>query len=102
MDFNCQRCGRCCKEIGIPWAELDPHLVSDYLNMDFHEFLDSHGYMVNEYSGEIEHGEPGVTPCPFLKWDMEKAVCKIYPVRPWICEGYPGPGTRCRKEQKGF
>jgi Fe-S-cluster containining protein len=32
---------------------------------------------------------------------MEKAICKIYPVRPWICKGYPGPGTRCRKEQKG-
>jgi len=101
MDFNCQRCGRCCKEIGIPWTGLDPHLVSDYLSMDLHDFLDSYGFVVNEYSGEIEHPEFGVTPCPFLKWDMEKAVCKIYPVRPWICKGYPGPGTRCRKEQKG-
>ena len=101
MDFNCERCGRCCKEIGIPWTGLDPHLVSDYLNMDLHDFLDSYGYMVNEYSGEIEHAEFGVTPCPFLKWDMEKAICKIYPVRPSICKGYPGPGTRCRKDQKG-
>ena len=102
MDFNCERCGRCCKEIGIPWAGLDPHLVSDYLNMDLHDFLDFYGYMVNAYSGEIEHPEFGVTPCPFLQWDMEKAICKIYPVRPWICKGYPGPGTRCRKDQKGF
>jgi Fe-S-cluster containining protein len=102
MDFNCQRCGRCCKEIGIPWTGLDPHLVSDYLNMDLHDFLDSYGYTVNEYTGEIEHAELGVTPCPFLKWDMEKAVCKIYPVRPWICKGYPGPGTRCRNDQKGY
>jgi Fe-S-cluster containining protein len=42
----------------------------------------------------------GVTPCPFLKYDKEKAICKIYPVRPWVCQGYPGPGILCRAEQK--
>jgi Fe-S-cluster containining protein len=49
-----------------------------------------------EASGEIEHLEFSSTPCPFLRYDKEKAICKIYPVRPWICEGYPGPGISCR------
>lgn len=26
MDFNCQRLGNCCKEIGILWSDLDVHL----------------------------------------------------------------------------
>jgi Fe-S-cluster containining protein len=96
MSFNCQRCGRCCKEIGIPWSELEYQLVADYLKMDLADFLNLHGYVVNEYSGEVEHPEFGVTPCPFLKYVKENAVCKIYSVRPWVCKGYPGPGTFCR------
>ena len=99
MNFSCQRCGKCCKEIGIPWAELEPHPVADYLNMAFYDFLDAYGFIVNELSGEIEHPEFSVTPCPFLKYDKENAVCKIYPVRPWICKGYPGPGISCRGGQ---
>ena len=100
MDFSCQRCGKCCREIGIPWSELDVHLVAAHLNMHLDDFLKLYGFQDNVYSGEIEHMDPGVTPCPFLKYDREKAVCKIYPVRPWVCRGYPGPGMVCRGGQK--
>ena len=96
MSFDCQRCGRCCKEIGIAWSELDYNLVAEYLHMDIYEFLKAYGYIIYEDSGEIEHPDYGVTPCPFLKYDKDHAVCKIYPVRPWICKGYPGPGISCR------
>ncbi len=95
MSFSCQRCGRCCKKIGIPWSELDPRLAADCMNIELKEFLDSYGFIVNEYSGEIEHTELNAAPCPFLKYGKEKAVCKIYSVRPWICKGYPGPGIVC-------
>ena len=100
MDFECRRCGKCCREIGIPWSELDTHSAAVYLHMELDDFLDSYGYGVNEYSGQIEHPEHGVTPCPFLKYDKESSICRIYPVRPWICKGYPGPGTLCRGEQR--
>ncbi len=76
MDFSCQRCGRCCKEIGIPWAELDPRLVSDYLNMDFHDFLDSYGFIVNEYSGEIDHAE-GVDSGPPAAFKLSISIIRI-------------------------
>ena len=100
MSFDCRRCGRCCREIGIAWSELETDLVADYLNMGLKDFLDSCGYITNGYSGEIEHPDPGVTPCPFLKYNKDTAICKIYPVRPLICKGYPGPGIACRGEQK--
>ena len=100
MNFDCQRCGRCCKEIGIPWSELDYRDAADCLRMDIDIFLEKYGFIVNGHSGEIEHPEPGVTPCPFLKYNQEGAVCKIYPARPWICKGYPGPGTSCRAGRK--
>lgn len=102
MSFDCQRCGKCCREIGIAWSELETDLVADYLNMDLNDFLDTCGYIINEYSGEIEHPDPGVTPCPFLKYNKDTAVCKIYPVRPWICKGYPGPKMSCRAGLKNL
>ena len=100
MVFSCERCGKCCREIGIAWSELDPLRAADHLGMTAHEFFKLYGFSVNEYTGEIEPSELGVTPCPFLKYDREKAVCRIYPVRPWICKGYPGPGMQCRREQQ--
>jgi Fe-S-cluster containining protein len=100
MDFNCQRCGKCCREIGIPWSELDVHLVAAHLNMNLDEFLDLYGFRGSQYSGEIEPTDFGVTPCPFLRYDREKAICKIYPVRPWVCQGYPGPDILCRAGRK--
>ena len=100
MAFNCKRCGRCCREIGIPWTELNPHAVADYLNLDLYDFLDVYGFIVNAYTGEAEPTEFNAAPCPFLKYDKEKAVCRIYPVRPWICKDYPGPGTMCRGGRK--
>lgn len=100
MSFNCQRCGRCCREIGIPWSELEYRLVADHLKMDLYVFLKRYGYAVDEGSGRIEAPDFGVTPCPFLKYDKHKSVCKIYPVRPWVCKGYPGPGITCRAGRK--
>jgi Fe-S-cluster containining protein len=68
--------------------------------MDFYDFLNAYGFIVNEYSGEVEPAAFSAAPCPFLKYEKEKAVCKIYPVRSWICEGYPGPGLVCRGGRK--
>ncbi|MCK8601271.1 YkgJ family cysteine cluster protein [Desulfoferrobacter suflitae] len=98
--FDCRRCGRCCKQIGIPWSELDPVLAAQQLEMELDVFLQAHGYRVNGYSGEIEHPEFAVTPCPFLTYDHGRAACRIYPVRPWICRGYPGPGMICAGGRK--
>jgi len=100
MNCNCKRCGNCCKKIGIPWSELDPRLAADYLDMNLEDFIALYGFVRNEYSGEIENTEFNAAPCPFLKYSTENAFCRIYPVRPWICKGYPGTGTWCIGGQK--
>ena len=99
-NFNCKRCGKCCKEIGIPWTELDPVSAADYLDISLSDFIHAYGFVRNEYSGKIEPTEFNAAPCPFLKYDEVHAVCTIYPVRPWICKGYPGPGITCRGGRK--
>jgi len=93
--FTCRRCGRCCRQIGIPWSELDPHLAAAHLRMPLRDFLDKYGFKVNRQTGAIEHPELSVTPCPFLSYQKDQAICIIYPARPWICQGYPGPGMVC-------
>ena len=99
-NFNCKRCGKCCKEIGIPWTELDPVSAADYLDISISDFIHAYGFVRNEYSGKIEPTEFNAAPCPFLKYDEVHAVCTIYPVRPWICKGYPGPGITCMGGRK--
>jgi len=63
--------------------------------MSLYEFMDSYGFVMNDVSGEIEPTEYNAAPCPFLTYEKRYAVCSIYPVRPWICKGYPGPETSC-------
>jgi Fe-S-cluster containining protein len=96
--FECQRCGRCCKQIGIPWSALNPHEAAAYLQVKLDDFLRRHGFITDPSSGEILHPPDfSATPCPFLTYDdMDKVVCRIYPARPWICKGYPGPGVTCQ------
>jgi Fe-S-cluster containining protein len=65
--------------------------------MDLDDFLTRHGFVTDPLSREILFPPDfAATPCAFLTYDMEKAVCGIYPVRPWICKGYPGPGVTCQ------
>ena len=99
-NFNCKRCGICCKKIGIPWSELDPAHAADYLGISLSDFIAAYGFIRNEYSGEIEPTEYNAAPCPFLRYDKKNAVCRIYPVRPWICKSYPGLGTECMGGRK--
>ncbi|HQN18864.1 MAG TPA: YkgJ family cysteine cluster protein [Syntrophobacteraceae bacterium] len=97
QSFECRRCGRCCKQIGIPWSALDPRKVAAYLDIDLNDFLSRHGFIRDPCSTGIKHPPDfDGTACPFLTYDKETAVCGIYPVRPWICKSYPGPGVTCQ------
>lgn len=102
MSFDCKRCGKCCKQIGIPWSELDARLAASYLNIRIYDFIEAYGFVLNALSGEIEPTEYNAAPCPFLEYGKENARCRIYPVRPWICKGYPGPETSCIGGRRRF
>ena len=97
-DFYCQRCGRCCKRLGLPWPWPPSKLnvMADYLKI-------SKADLVNRYYGDIvtTEGKMSVrldrkrtTPCPFLGTDGD---CQIYPVRPVECDLYPFD-ERCRSD----
>ncbi len=116
--FECQRCGRCCIEIGLPW---DPERISEiarFLNLTTDQVIEKYyGRIVEDEDGQIWEEEDGWlseifgeeygqqkkdgrryieseddkrTPCPFLRSEADgKKACIIYEVRPGGCGSYP-------------
>lgn len=86
--FKCQRCGKCCEKLGLPWNPDNVQKMAEFLKISSEE-------LVIRYYGDIfwENGERFIRwdqtkrkPCPFLTEDKN---CKIYPVRPKGCKAYP-------------
>jgi len=87
--FTCQKCGRCCRQIGLlPWDGERLSDIANFLGM-------SEEIVVEKYYGRIivkdgrkviERYDQKRTTCPFLQQDN---TCKIYPVRPLGCRLYP-------------
>ncbi|MBS3907658.1 MAG: YkgJ family cysteine cluster protein [Syntrophaceae bacterium] len=86
--FKCQRCGRCCEKLGLPWDGNIIEKMANFLKMNPEDVI------IRDYGDIImDNGEKAVkldrnrtTPCPFLGKDKS---CQIYPVRPSSCEAYP-------------
>lgn len=83
--FDCRKCGRCCKEIGLPY---DPRFVRRLANnyeSSFEKIIERYyGRWIND--NKWTSMEEKRTPCPFLK---ENKRCKIYSIRPDSCRAYP-------------
>lgn len=88
--FECQRCGRCCTRLGLPWPRILGRLkiMADFLKMSEED-------LITRYYGDLitKNGKRSVrfdrkrtTPCPFLGEDK---TCQIYTVRPTECHLYP-------------
>lgn len=87
--FQCQRCGKCCEILGLPYDGFHIYELADFLGIDTDTLMD-------RYYGTAfikENGEKAWTlddnkrhPCPFL---AEDKTCKVYPVRPDPCRAYP-------------
>ena len=88
--FQCRRCGRCCKRLGVPWpwqlSKLDA--IAEFLKI-------SKADLISRYYGDFVTAEREISdksdrrrrkPCPFLGKD---GSCQIYPVRPIECEAHP-------------
>lgn len=87
--FECQRCGKCCVEIGLPYDPESIYKIAEFLHLHV-------DHVIAKYYGRITQAPKGWvsqdhkrTPCPFLNSDGDRKSCKIYPVRPWGCELYP-------------
>ena len=87
--FKCQRCGRCCTEIGLPYDSETVIKLSDRLKVSFSEIINRYyGKVIKEGVSFDLQDEKGI-PCPFLVKNGEKHSCKIYDIRPSGCKMYP-------------
>jgi len=75
--FQCNRCGRCCLEIGnIPLMEDEPKRIARYLGVS--------GRSIKKLTTLNSYGRVFKTPCPFYE-----DGCSIYSVRPLACVAFP-------------
>lgn len=75
--FHCDRCGRCCLEIGgIPLMNNEPRRIAEYLGVS--------GKSIKKLTTLKSDGRRIETPCPFYK-----DGCSIYAVRPLACLAFP-------------
>lgn len=89
--FKCERCGRCCKEIGLPWDPQRTNKIAKYLGISAAQLIEKYyGKIVKTQEGiHLEFEETKRTPCPFLESAGPYKICIIYSVRPGPCELYP-------------
>lgn len=85
--FQCQQCGRCCFEIGLPYDPESISAIAQFLNLTKEQVIEKYyGRIVN--NGWLSEDRKR-TPCPFLTADGHKKKCAIYQVRPKGCRLYP-------------
>lgn len=85
---DCLACGNCCRSTVTDFSTSDIKRVSKHLGVSKKSFIKT--YLMQEYDGTYITNN---APCPFLEEDNK---CKIYDVRPEVCQSYP------HTHRKGF
>ncbi|NHI91924.1 MAG: YkgJ family cysteine cluster protein [Candidatus Lokiarchaeota archaeon] len=110
--FTCISCGRCCKNRGIELTFQEIKTIATYLKIDINEFQRTyikkkeidrikksihHNYRIKKeaYFLKIVRND-GI--CVFNEMKGEISRCKIYPVRPNICQLFPFTWEYLHKE----
>lgn len=107
--FECQRCGRCCIEYGLPPPNI--YLDGERISIIARHLDLTDDQIIEKYYGRIkgdgiyEIEEHKRKPCPFLKSETDnQKTCTIYEVRPRGCRDFPydteGVGHICPAAQK--
>lgn len=87
--FTCERCGKCCRQLGLPYDPCALPAMAAYLGISQDELVERY-YGVRSADGHhLIMDETKRRPCPFLAEEGGLAHCTIYPVRPPGCRGYP-------------
>jgi Fe-S-cluster containining protein len=87
--FKCQRCGKCCTEIGLPYDPKSIFEIATFLNLAVDQVIGKYYGRVVEDGKYWESEDHKRTPCPFLTLAGDRKCCAIYSVRPLGCRLYP-------------
>ena len=88
-EFTCQRCGRCCEKIGLPYDPSRVSMMAEFLKIPEEELITRYyGLLLPEGTSWISDDRKR-TPCPFLEREGAGSRCAIYPVRPEGCRAFP-------------
>jgi Fe-S-cluster containining protein len=87
--FECQRCGRCCTEIGLPYDPQSIFEIARFLHLEVGQVIDKYYGRITEDGKSWESDDHKRTPCPFISGDNDRKSCAIYSVRPSGCRLYP-------------
>ncbi len=87
--FNCQRCGKCCVELGLPYDPKSIFKIAEFLNLKVDQVIEKYYGKIIEGANEWESEDYKRKPCPFLMTNGDTKSCLIYSVRPLGCKLYP-------------
>lgn len=89
-DFQCRRCGACCRVPG--YVELLPdevERIANFLGLDIYEFTSKYAILLSGRRG-LSLASRSDDRCIFLRDDN---TCEINPVKPRQCREFPGQWT---------
>lgn len=86
--FRCERCGLCCRQMGLPWDVGALGAIAKFLGLSRDAVVEKfYGRIVAEDGGRyVEIDNAKRTPCPFLS---PENTCSIHDVRPNACRTFP-------------
>ena len=87
--FKCQQCGKCCRELGLPYDPKSCFNMADFLKISVKEVIEKYYGEWSEDGSEWKPNDHKRTPCPFLESSDDIYFCEIYSVRPKGCKLYP-------------
>src|SRR5258705_1776087 len=83
QEVDCLHCGNCCKTMTPTYTQKDIIRIAAYLGMTAADFKNK-WLLKEKKTGDWLNK---TTPCQFL--DLKDNKCRIYPVRPADCAGFP-------------
>jgi Fe-S-cluster containining protein len=87
VDFQCLRCGNCCRHPGaVRLQEGESETIATALGVDVHSFTESFTVLMENRQGLILHERPDGA-CVFL--DDPGATCRIQAAKPRQCREFP-------------
>jgi Fe-S-cluster containining protein len=88
--FRCQRCGKCCEQLGLPWDAQKAKDIAAYLHITINDLIEKfYGTYIDDGKA-VDLDDQKRIPCPFVRREPGgMALCTVYPVRPSDCVSFP-------------